>query len=434
MTYFNEEQVKLLLRPIHPRRVLQRDGMSYVEGYDIRAELNRAFGFGRWSAEVLDQAVICEKQVKTKTYTDKRTGEVKGGRDAWYVVYRSRLRLTVHAPDGTELAFYDGSHVGESTHPVLGDAHGNALTNSETYALRRCAINLGDQFGLSLYNKGSMDALVRWTLVRPEAAEKGGTDTDDVPQVSAEDSSSSAGGDDEHITPPRDVSEPELADEAKAARAGLTPEQIRDEALRSATTPERIRELLGLAEDAYPDVVLVNGSGDDERLVDQLKRAIDERTPAVSRPQAAPAPGGEAGESEWVREFYERLAGSGAADIRARRAEVLAAKSAGTVGIGTVNDLLAAITKRKQETDGREAALMSSRPSRLTPAQLLDAIRRRRDGRPDLTVMTSEERRHAGLMDLGQAAEHEHLASIPCDRLAVRVRGPVPDDDIWAAS
>ena len=74
------------------------------------------------------------------------------------------------------------------------------------------------------------------------------------------------------------------------------------------------------------------------------------------------------------------------------------------------------------------------RPSRMTPAQLLDAIRRRRDGRPDLTVMTSEERRQAGLMDLGQAAEHEHLASIPCDRLAERVRGPVLDDDIWAAS
>lgn len=74
------------------------------------------------------------------------------------------------------------------------------------------------------------------------------------------------------------------------------------------------------------------------------------------------------------------------------------------------------------------------RPSRLTPAQLLDAIRRRRDGRPDIAAMTSEERRQAGLMDLGQAAEHEHLASIPCERLADRTHGPVPDDDIWAAS
>ncbi len=72
--------------------------------------------------------------------------------------------------------------------------------------------------------------------------------------------------------------------------------------------------------------------------------------------------------------------------------------------------------------------------SRLTPAQLLDVLARRRDKRPDIAFMTNRERRQAGLMDLGQAAEHEHLASIPCDRLADRSRGPVPDDDIWAAS
>ena len=76
---------------------------------------------------------------------------------------------------------------------------------------------------------------------------------------------------------------------------------------------------------------------------------------------------------------------------------------------------------------------MSARPSRLTPAQLLDAIRRRRDKRPDIALMTSEERRQAGLMDLGQAAEHEHLASIPCDRLAERWIGPDPNDP-WVTS
>lgn len=219
MTYLTDEQVKLLLRPIHPQRVLQRDRMSYVEGYDIRAELNRVFGFGRWSEEVLDQALICETEKKTNA-----------GREAWYVVYRTRLRLTVNAPDGTYLAHYDGSHVGESTHPVRGEAHGNALTNSETYALRRCAINLGDQFGLSLYNKGSLEPIVRWTLVRPEAGAEP-ADTDDVPQVSAEDSGSSSAGNAEPrdsgealdnaepVTAPRDVSKPAIA--GGASLAGL---------------------------------------------------------------------------------------------------------------------------------------------------------------------------------------------------------------------
>ena len=71
--------------------------------------------------------------------------------------------------------------------------------------------------------------------------------------------------------------------------------------------------------------------------------------------------------------------------------------------------------------------------SRLTPAQLADAIARNLDGRPDKAAMTNEERRQAGLMDRGQAAEHEHLASIPSTRLADRTHGPDPDD-IWAAA
>jgi len=169
MTYFSDEQITLLLKPIHPNRVLQLKGMSYVEGHDIRAELSRIFGFGRWSEETRDQQLVCETETSTKS-----------GSKAWYVVYRTRIRLTVRAPDGTEVCCYEGAHVGESTHPVRGEAHGNALTNSQTYALRRCAINLGDQFGLSLYNKGSEKAIVRWTLVRPE---KVATDTDDVPKV-----------------------------------------------------------------------------------------------------------------------------------------------------------------------------------------------------------------------------------------------------------
>jgi Rad52/22 family double-strand break repair protein len=176
--YLSAEQVSLLLKPVHPQRVLVRDGMSYVEGYDIKAELNRVFGFARWSAEILDQALVCENETTTSR-----------GKNAWYVVYRTSLRLTVCAPDGTSLCRYEESHVGESTHPVRGEAHGNALTNSWTYALKRCATSLGDQFGLSLYNKGSRDPIVRWTLVDPRATE---ADTDDVIAVNPEETESGA--------------------------------------------------------------------------------------------------------------------------------------------------------------------------------------------------------------------------------------------------
>ena len=72
------------------------------------------------------------------------------------------------------------------------------------------------------------------------------------------------------------------------------------------------------------------------------------------------------------------------------------------------------------------------RASRLTPAHLTAAIARERAGRPNVTAMTNEERRSVGLMTRKEAAEHEHLASIPSTRLAERTHGPVPDD-IWAA-
>lgn len=176
MSYLTGDQIALLLKPIHPQRVSNLRGLSYVEGYDLRAELNRIFGFAGWSFEVLDTTLVCETETKTNA-----------GKSAWYVVYRSKARLSIYNPPDSRqpwreiLATYDGTHAGESTHPVRGEAHGNAVTNSETYALKRCAMNLGDQFGLSLYNKGSLEPIVRWTLVGAEKA-----DTDDVPQVAAE--------------------------------------------------------------------------------------------------------------------------------------------------------------------------------------------------------------------------------------------------------
>jgi len=69
---------------------------------------------------------------------------------------------------------------------------------------------------------------------------------------------------------------------------------------------------------------------------------------------------------------------------------------------------------------------------RLTPAQLAHRATCRREGRPDLGVMTDAERTAHGLMTLRQAAEHEHLASIPHARLAERSRG-MDLGGIWAS-
>jgi hypothetical protein len=212
--YLSKKQVDLLLQPIHPKRVFELDGMSYVAAWDIRAELNRVFGFGRWDIDILSQGLICETQTKTSK-----------GKDAWYVVYKTSLRLTIRTPDGSHLAHYEESHVGESTHPVRGEAHGNALTNSHSYALKRCAHNLGDQFGLSLYDKGSLGKMVRWTLVKAEEdGRPDSADTDDVPQVTA-DSSGEAEPDPSEWERPPVTPDPETArwlDSAREAAASFT--------------------------------------------------------------------------------------------------------------------------------------------------------------------------------------------------------------------
>lgn len=72
------------------------------------------------------------------------------------------------------------------------------------------------------------------------------------------------------------------------------------------------------------------------------------------------------------------------------------------------------------------------RVSDLSQAQQADLAARRREGRPDIAAMSSDERSAAGLMTVGQAAEHERLRSLPHARLAERVKGRVPDD-LWAA-
>ena len=160
--YLHKDQVEQLLKPIADSRVMDLRGMSYVAQHDIRAHMNRIFGFARWSTDVLETVFLFEDQ-------DEKTSR-------WRVGYRATVKVTVHAADGTELAHYTDSHAGScAPQPVKGDAHGLALTSVVSTAFKRACTNLGDQFGLSLYEKGSRAAIVKGTLV--------GTDSSDVPEV-----------------------------------------------------------------------------------------------------------------------------------------------------------------------------------------------------------------------------------------------------------
>jgi recombination DNA repair RAD52 pathway protein len=151
------EQVAQLLKPIHPSRVMSDNkGMAHVSQQDVRAHLIRLFGFGGWDTELTSLELIHERSVGVDEKSQGR----------WWVTYRCTMRLTIKDPQGKVLATYeDGATGSAQNQPSPGDAHDNALKNAISYALKRCAINLGDQFGLSLYNKGQRTALVKGLVI-----------------------------------------------------------------------------------------------------------------------------------------------------------------------------------------------------------------------------------------------------------------------------
>ena len=165
--YLTGEQVGVLLRPIQPSRVATMSApggggrMSYVEAWDIRAHLNRIFGFGRWSSDVVDLHMLYEDQVASQAQGGS------GSRPRWTCAYRATVRLTVNAPDGTTLATYTEAAAGSPMGPMpdRADAHDMAIKTAESQAFKRCAANLGTQFGLSLYDNGTTEDVVRRTLV-----------------------------------------------------------------------------------------------------------------------------------------------------------------------------------------------------------------------------------------------------------------------------
>jgi hypothetical protein len=148
------EQVATLLRPIAAHRVLQAQGQSHLPAYDVAAHLTRIFGIGGWDKRILSLNLVAETETNNK----------------WTVTYSCTLALTVRDPQGATVATWEDGACGTGINqPQRGEAHDLALKSAISYALKRCAaFGLGDQFGLSLYAKGSTAPLLKKTLVMPE--------------------------------------------------------------------------------------------------------------------------------------------------------------------------------------------------------------------------------------------------------------------------
>jgi len=153
-------QLRLLHRGLDPKRVGKDDkGHAHMEAWDITRYLLRVFGFGGYDTENRELALVKEIEIP---------GQGQNARSRWTVVYRAQVRLVVKDVTGREIGHWDGEAVGDSyNQPKIGDAHDMAMKTAASQALKRAAKNLGDQFGLSLYNNGSPAPVVGFSAAHP---------------------------------------------------------------------------------------------------------------------------------------------------------------------------------------------------------------------------------------------------------------------------
>jgi hypothetical protein len=127
--------------------------------------LIRTFGFGNFDVETVEQELVGVREYESSGDNPKPMVECM-----WF----AKVRLTVRDPEGQRLCRYTETAVGGTSGPasMIGEHHDNAVKTAASDALKRCAINLGSQFGLSLYDGGRTTDVVRGTLIKPEGVEE----------------------------------------------------------------------------------------------------------------------------------------------------------------------------------------------------------------------------------------------------------------------
>lgn len=150
-TPITDYQMNALMAGINPGRVASLKGLSYVEAYDIKATLIRMFGFGGFSSELIESEILRAEQQPQASNPNKMN---------WVTTAKAVVRLTIHQTG----AIYTEAAIAGSKQPDFTESVDMAMKSAESDALKRAAIFLGDQFGLSLYNNGSTAPLVRVCL------------------------------------------------------------------------------------------------------------------------------------------------------------------------------------------------------------------------------------------------------------------------------
>ncbi|QUE25348.1 DNA recombinase [Microbacterium phage Fizzles] len=151
------EQIDELVKAINTAYVQNKQNKAYLAQHQARAEMNRIFGYGNWDVIESDPVFL---------YETTEPGAGNKANTMYYVVgYRAQVTVSIRDLWGMPVATLTGTHAEENVKlPNRGEAHAMAITSVMSYALRRALINLGDRFGLGLYNGGSTAAHGQYTI------------------------------------------------------------------------------------------------------------------------------------------------------------------------------------------------------------------------------------------------------------------------------
>jgi len=168
-TKFTDDQVNVLLRPLSSSRVAKRSiggsQMSYLQAWDVRAHLIRMFGFGGF--DIVTHSCDLVYEVEREVGAQKNPG--------YDVAYKAHVEIRVSGKSaGHGIVTYSEFAIGNAVGPVFNraDLHDNAAKSAVSDAMKRCAINLGTQFGLSLYYNGMTADIVKKIVGRDDDVEK----------------------------------------------------------------------------------------------------------------------------------------------------------------------------------------------------------------------------------------------------------------------
>lgn len=167
---FSDRQRAILLEPIKPHRVSKDGkGFSHLEAFEVKAHLTRVFGFEGWDTRIDSLSLLFEQDTVDRG-PDGAT--LIAPAPKWTVGYLCQLTLSVYG-DGLVAKSVSDASTGDATNQrSRADAHDLAVKSAVSGALKRCATSLGDQYGLSLYAKGSMEALVKRVIPYEEKSDE----------------------------------------------------------------------------------------------------------------------------------------------------------------------------------------------------------------------------------------------------------------------